>query len=500
LNSQSPGQSSPAQSPLSPTAQAQRHAFIAQQHFLKQQWPAARDHFLQAIRLDPENPGYHFNAAICLWSNGQVDEAGPCLQTAVRLKPNLAQAQAWLGEWSLAQGQIAAALQATAKAIDLEPNNPQVIFSRAWVLASGNPDAAWPLVQQLLASTPMTPTLARLYGMLAHRFGQQSQALSLIEQILSTPGASADPALQFVAADLLDRAGRYDDAFSLATKANASFQLEPYDALMHERLTQRLIDYFTPDRIRSPPKSSHLSSKPIFIVGMPRSGTSLVEQILASHPEVHGGGELKFMHQLWTRLLVTLNSPFDEYPACLDRLTSTQATDLSQTYLTPLTALNPAAARITDKMPLNFLHLGLISIFFPGSRIIHCTRNPLDTCLSCFFTHFTYPHPFKSNLTTLGHFYRHYAKLMAHWKSAIDLPILEVSYEQLVSDQEPQTRRLLDFLDLPWNDRCLSFHQSTRPCSTASVMQVRQPLYKTSLSRWRNYEKHLGPLQAALNG
>ena len=479
--------------------QAQQHSLTGMQHFLRRNYPIARDHFIQAIRLDPGCADYYFNAGMSLWSNGQIAEAGPYLQAAVRIKPNLAAAQAWLGEWSLSQGLIDDALKATAAALDLEPKNPVFLLARAWVLAANDPAAAWQITQTLLATAPITPPLARLYGILAPRFNEEAQALALIDRLLTTPAGSADSALKFTAVDLLDRAARYDAAFALAASANASQQAAPYDANMQESLTNRLIEFFTPERIRSLPKSSLRTNKPVFIVGMPRSGTSLVEQIAASHPAVHGAGELKFMHHLWTRLLQTIHaSTFEEYPMCLTKLTPAQADDIAKLYLNPLIALKPTAQRITDKMPLNFLHIGLIATLFPDARIIHCTRDPLDTCLSCFFTHFTEPHTFKTNLAHLAHFHRQYARLMTHWKTATDLPILELPYEQLVANQEPQSRRLIEFLGLPWNDRCLTFHKTNRPCSTASVMQVRQPIYQTSVNRWRHYEKHLRSLKDAL--
>ena len=169
-------------------------------------------------------------------------------------------------------------------------------------------------------------------------------------------------------------------------------------------------------------------------------------------------------------------------------------------HLGPFTALKPDAVRITDKLPLNFLHLGLIQIFFPEARIIHCRRDPMDTCLSCFLTYFNRGHEFKHSLAHSGHFYRLYERLMSHWKSVIDLPILDVSYEQVVADPETQSRRMIEFLGLPWDDRCLNFHEVKRPCVTASVLQVRTPIYNTSVQRWRRYERHLGPLKAALWG
>jgi tetratricopeptide (TPR) repeat protein len=480
---------------------AAREAQAGAEYFAKGRWADAHTHFLEAIRLEPNRADYYFGAAMCDWAGGQVDKAGEYLQTAVRLNPGLGTAQAWLGEWYLIQGMIDAALEATAVAMKLAPDNPAFMQSRAWVLeAAGEPDAAWALVKKLIASVQMTPSLARLYGRLAGRYGEQAQALEAINRLLGAGLAPGESSLHFTAAELLDRAGRYDEAFAMAIRANASSQGPSYDPAGQEQWVNLLIQYFTRERIRSLPKATLRSDKPVFIVGMPRSGTSLVEQILASHPSVHGAGELDFIYRVLLGTLDMLRAEMSAYPACLDNLTLAQANGMAHVYLGPFIALKPDAVRITDKMPLNFLHLGFISLFFPEARIIHCRRDPMDTCLSCFLTYFNKGHEFKRNLAHLGHFYRLYERLMAHWKNVIELPMLEVSYEEVVGDPEAQSRRLVEFLGLPWDDRCLKFHEVKRPCATASVLQVRRPIYNSSVQRWRRYERHLGPLKAALWG
>jgi tetratricopeptide (TPR) repeat protein len=482
-------------------AGAAREVRAGEEEFAKGRWADARGHFLEAIRLEPQRADYYFAAAMCDWAGGNISEAGEYLQAAVRLNPGFGSAQAWLGEWYLVQGMIDAALEATAAAMKLAGENPAFMQSRAWVLeAAGEPDAAWVLVKKLIATVSMTPSLARLYGRLAGRYGEQAQALAAINRLMGAGLAPGESSLHFTAAELLDRAGRYDEAFAMALRANASHQGTKYDPAGQERWTNLLIQYFTREKIRSLPKATLRSDKPVFIVGMPRSGTSLVEQILASHPAVHGAGELDFVYQVLLGTLDMLRAEFGAFPACLDNLTTEHVDGMAHVYLGPFIALKPDAARITDKMPLNFLHLGLIALFFPEARIIHCRRDPMDTCLSCFLTYFNKGHEFKHNLPHLGHFYRLYERLMAHWKSAIDLPILDVSYEELVADSETQSRGMIEFLGLPWDDRCLKFHEVQRPCATASVLQVRRPIYNTSVRRWQRYERHLGPLKAALWG
>jgi len=480
----------------------QQEALVGTQLFQQRRWPEARAHFLEAIRLRPDFAYYYFAAAIANWADGQMDDASAYLQMAVRLNPRLGAAQTALGEWFyLIGGMIDHALTATAAAMALEPDNIQTMQSRAWVLqAAGETDAAWELVRKLLVRTPMTPALAKLYARLAGQYGQGTQALAAIDRLAAAGLRSSDLKLHLAAAQLLDQAGRYDEAFARALIGNSSYQGAPYDPPGQTRWTDQSINYYTLQRMRSLPRATLRSDKPVFIVGMPRSGTSLVEQILASHPAVHGAGELDFIQRVVFGTVGMLRADYADYPACLDRLATDHLDGMAHVYLAPFIALKPDATRITDKMPLNFFYLGLIAALFPQARIIHCVRDPLDTCLSCFFTDFNAGHQYKYHLNHLGHFYRQYQRLMAHWKSAVDLPILDVTYEALVADQQGQSQRMVEFLGLPWDEHCLQFHKTKRACMTQSSLQIRQPLYTTSTQRWRHYEKHLGPLQAALAG
>jgi len=480
--------------------EAERAAQTGHALFARGQFAEAGNHFREVILHEPNQVYFHWATAICLWASGESNCAGEYLQVAVKLDPGFAPAQAWLGQWYLDRGVIDAALRATARAMELAPDNISCIQARAWVLeAAGDADEAWQLVQRLMGAGQMNPSLARLYGRLASRYGQQQQALSVISNMLKAGIDPLESALNFTAAELLDRAGRYDEAFTFAATGHAPHR-SPYDPVGQAKITEGFIKYFSRQRMSSLAKASVRSDAPVFIVGMPRSGTSLMEQILASHPAIYGAGELDFMEKVLNGTLGMLRAEVLDYPHCLDRLTTDQADGMAQVYLGPLTALAPGALRITDKMPLNFLQLGLISLLFPGAKVIHCRRNPMDTCVSCYMTHFNSGHEFTHNLTHLGHFYRQYEQLMVHWKKTLDLPILDVCYEETIADPEAQARRMVEFLGLPWDDACLRFYDTKRPVATASVQQVRKPIYNTSIQRWKHYEKHLGPLKAALWG
>ena len=261
--------------------------------------------------------------------------------------------------------------------------------------------------------------------------------------------------------------------------------------------TRRIEDTVTADFIRRLHGAGDPSELPIFVLGMPRSGTTLTEQIIASHPEVHGAGELR-------DLMVTLHhapgalqdGPYPERVAGIDQATLTA---WGGEYVRRLQARAPGARRITDKMPANYFALGMIPLMLPRARIIHVRRNAADTCVSCFTRLFNRHQESTYELTELGRHYANYARLMEHWRRALPPgSFLEVQYEDIVADMEGQARRLIDWCGLDWHDDCLAFHKNQRSIRTASVAQVRQPIYGSSVERWRHYEAYLQPLLAAL--
>ncbi|HSY27540.1 MAG TPA: sulfotransferase, partial [Burkholderiaceae bacterium] len=231
---------------------------------------------------------------------------------------------------------------------------------------------------------------------------------------------------------------------------------------------------------------ANTSDRPVFIVGMPRSGTSLTEHILASHPAIFGAGELAF----WNTAAARLESTARE-----GEMRERAIGNLADEYLSQLQSFSPDALRVVDKMPGNFLYLGLIHAAFPNARIIHMRRNPIDTCLSIYFQHFNTTHAYANDLEDLAHYYTEYFRVMEHWRATLPThSILHVPYEGLVDDQETWSRKMLEFIDLPWDARCIDFHQSERKVSTVSNWQIRQKMTTSSVERWRNYEKFVKPL------
>jgi hypothetical protein len=226
---------------------------------------------------------------------------------------------------------------------------------------------------------------------------------------------------------------------------------------------------------------------------MPRSGTTLAEQILASHPQVFGAGELPTLRQLAEHDGTYPPGPNDPMPS------RAAIAQLGSRYLGRVARLAQGHTRLVDKMPTNFFYAGVIAAALPGARIIHCRRDPVDTCLSCYTKQFAGGQIFSYEQNELGQFYQGYLKLMAHWRAVLPAErFLEVDYEAVVDDLEGQARRLVDFVGLPWDEDCLRFHDTRRMVRTASVMQVRQPIYRSSKGRWHAYAAHLQPLLAAL--
>jgi hypothetical protein len=238
--------------------------------------------------------------------------------------------------------------------------------------------------------------------------------------------------------------------------------------------------------------------QPVFVFGMPRSGTTLTEQILSSHPEVAGAGERGDIWEM-AKSLGLLADNAEKFARNLTNLSRPQSFELANRYLSALNSVSGTALRVVDKMPDNYAYLGLIALLLPNAKLIHCRRDPLDTCVSCFTTQMAEGgHFYANDLATLGAYYRDYARLMEHWHAALPLPIFDSSYERLLEAPEEQSRKLIDHIGLPWDPACLTFYETKRAVKT-NPREVRQPIYKTSLGRWRRYARHLDPLKTALD-
>lgn len=295
-----------------------------------------------------------------------------------------------------------------------------------------------------------------------------------------------------------DDLGRYDEAFACMREGNAlKRERIAYDETRTLESFDRICSTF--DRKLLAKADGFSSSLPVFVVGMPRSGTTLIEQILASHPGVHGAGELADFNWLVDQLPGIGGNIF-RYPEDAATLSADQLAALGKAYAERQRQRAPGAARVTDKMPANFLFLGLIHLALPEAHIVHVLRDPRDTCLSCYSKLFTAEQNFSYELGELGRYYRKYAELMAHWRDVLPPGrMLEIRYEDVIADLETSARQIVDHCGLDWHPNCIAFHEAKRPVRTASASQVRRPIYRSSEGRWRAYQDHLGPLFAALD-
>jgi tetratricopeptide (TPR) repeat protein len=435
--------------------------------------------YRQSLALKDNYPEAYYNRGNALKEQGQVAPAIASYREALRLRPNYPYAHNNLGDSFLDQGEVARAAEHYREALRLKPDYAQAIYNLAQLVVQA-------------------PSIAED---------------GLAERIVPLLAARTSPAdaslLHFALADLLRRQKRHNEAFEQYQQANALRQRlyqeagTAFDPNEHTRRVDQLIALFTRAFIRQARGLGTNSELAVFIVGMPRSGTTLVEQILCGHPCVFGAGELTDIGRLVAGLP---GQPWTEtgYPNCLStwsarggRQPPAVSRQLAVTYLNRLTELGGAAARVTDKLPENYIHLGFIALLFPRARIIHCRRDPLDVCLSCYFQNFKGMN-FACDLHNLGHYYRQYQRLMEHWKAALSVRICEVVYEELVADPETVSRRLIAFCGLDWDEGCLAFQSNPRAVQTASKLQVRQPIYTSSLARWRPYAAHLGRLREAL--
>ncbi len=318
----------------------------------------------------------------------------------------------------------------------------------------------------------------------------------IIDGVVKVIAETAEPSqtmrfLCYAAGKIFDDLGEYDRAFEYVLRAKRQ---DPFTFDVEKTRTQfgTIATVFNENFLNARRDWGTESERPIFIVGMPRSGTTLAEQILASHPDVYGGGELEYVGQTTAHL--SDFSPSGKFPTVAVGLKPEIFASLGFRYLRKIGALNQTAARFVDKMPHNFISLGLLRIMFQNLRVVHCMRHPLDTILSCFQHDFAHTHDYNQTLDGLAAYYTCYRELMDHWMAVMPDAIHPLQYEKMIENQEDESRGLIASVRLPWDDKVMAFAANERRVSTPSSWQVRQPLYSSSSGRWRNYERHLTPL------
>jgi tetratricopeptide (TPR) repeat protein len=451
----------------------------------------AEDQFRKAIRRDSNHSDAHGNLGALHLSRGVYPEAETCLRRALKLKPNDLEKRANLGVTLMNLNRLRDAEAQFEKVLRVAPRHAEALYGMGLLarMEGGFEEAASFFDRALRSDPHMTRAWAALAG-LRKLTASDREWVERGEKLASSDGiAPLDEAgVRFAIGKYYDDVGEYERAFKNYRRANESLRSAsaPYDRDARTRWVDDLIRVYTPKTIALTAGGASDSKKPVFVVGMMRSGTSLVEQILASHPAIAGAGELYFWGDVMRRhepeiRREVLGEPIRE--------------KLAAAYLGVLSSHSADALRVVDKSMPNYDYLGLIHSVFPNARIIYMWRDPIDTCLSCYFQPFGATLNFTMDLSDLAHYYREHQRIMAHWRTVLPSgSILDVPYEGLVSDQEGWTRRLIDFVGLDWDERCLDFHNTQRSVGTASFWQVRQKIYQDSVQRWRHYRKFIAPL------
>jgi tetratricopeptide (TPR) repeat protein len=457
--------------------------------------------YRKALAAAPDNAQVHANLGHALDSLGRKEEAAGHYATAASLRSDLAEEATQRGRSLLSFNRAREAVAEFEKAVALGGGAVAAFIGLGEALvAVGRLDEARRSFEAGLALAPGNAVLHRLL-LDVKRMTPGDPQLAALEALARDPTLpeadriEAHFALGKACADLDEN----DRSFSALRRANMLMRERlRYDEAATLRRFQRIAEVFTPALMRRLRGAGDQSSVPVLVVGMPRSGTSLIEQILASHPKVFGAGERKDLNAALGHLAVAKGA-LVPYPELVPGLNGGELRQLGGRYVEALSAAAPEARRIVDKMPGNFGYVGLVNLALPNARIIHARRDPVDTCFSCFATLFAENQPFCYDLAELGRYWVAYAALMAHWRRVLpEAVLLEVDYEVVVEDLEGQARRILAHCGLEWDPACVDFHRTQRTVRTASAAQVRRPIYRSSVGRWRRHAAQLSPLLEAL--
>ena len=456
---------------------------------------AAISHYRRLLQHRPEYAAAHFNVALLYRKDMRYGAALDAYAAAIRYGIDNVQ-EVWSNMGvvysELRQGDKAGEMY--RRALEIDPEYIPALFNLAGLFEEmGARQQAIDLYKKVLELNPRHwDALARL----AYVEKISNEDVELIDSLRRATGEAQDDPLGretlfFAVGKVLDDLERYEEAFAAYRSANQLGRLRnpPYYRDMSEQSFDQLVELFSRERIRNGATAS--TATPVFICGMFRSGSTLVEQLLAAHPAVTPGGELDYLPWLVARWLAP-------YPERIKAVSGKELEALGDEYLIRLKTLFPDAEIITDKRPDNFLYLGLIKMLFPAARIILTKRDPMDNCLSVYFQQLGGNLGYTTDLADIAHYYRQHLRLMTHWTGCFGEDIFKVDYDDLVRSPEPLLRRLLDFLGLEWDDRCLAFKETDNLVKTASIWQVRGELHTHSSGRWRNYARFMPDIQALL--
>jgi len=409
-----------------------------------------------------------------------------------------------IAELYLKCGQHEVAGRCYARSVELQPSNPEYLYNlAASKTAMGELDEAGTLFTRVIRLRPDD------YGAWLNRSGLKTQTpesnhLEQLKYVKSQlrPEDPGQVQVCYALAKELEDLGQYDEAFAFLQEGSHQRRLAmQYDVRDDEAAMATIVRCFD-EQLLSSARPTNDSARPVFILGLPRSGTTLIDRIISSHSQLSSLGE----HDMLPLTLMNLTGGGTESAgsdvvdkiALIEQSTKIDFSELGRRYTKGIDGFGNTAARLVDKTPLNFLYLGLIHLAIPGAKIIHMRRHPVDSCYAIYKTLFRAGYPFSYSLQEVGRYYLAYRELMDHWRKSIPGAFLEVDYETVIADQEGETRRMLDYLGLEWEEACLDFHRQRGPAATASAAQVRQPIYNTSVGLWRKYERQLAPLAGKL--
>ena len=463
----------------------------------------AIEQYKQIIDQYPQNADAHNRLGMALVRQDNSDQARACYQTALECEPAHLDARVNLGKMD----------------IEFAPYESEKWFRSALDINADYADGYYWLgvlfqglgkferaTNYLFQAIRIKPEMVYAWYRLSldHSFTPSSDQLEMLEQqFAQLKETSADQnrrvTLGFTLGRFYDQQSNHEAAFQYYHQSNRikSDQIK-FDPARHQDQIDKTLNIFNREFFAKRNDWGNQSDAPIFIIGMPRSGTTLVEQILSAHPSVHGGGELKTMLNLVASLKTIDDEEKQTHAEQLANLDQNQVMHLAQNCLDDMPALQSGAEHISDKLPGNYFRLGIIHLLFPRARIIHCQRDPMDTCWSCYQQNFETGLLFSYDLENLGQAYLGYQRLMSHWQQIMPTQILNLQYEDLISDPIPTSQKLLHHCGIDWEPGVLNYHEQTRPVNTASLWQARQPLYKTSIGRWKAYREYLKPLQEVI--
>ncbi|TRZ68066.1 MAG: HAMP domain-containing protein [Rhodocyclaceae bacterium] len=443
-----------------------------------------------ALVLIPSSASALVNLAETQVGRGQFSAAESSLRRALRIGPGLEKALYYLGVTLAYTTRVAEAEACQRRLLSIAPwHEGALLMMNDFLAHEGRFDQAEQLVKRALVVNPNSSSALSALAQLRKMTPADTEWMDRAEELVKIAGPVDQVQLRYAMGKYCDDVGDYDRAFINyhdANRLSKAIANNPYSHDNWTRCVDQLVRVNNPSSLHPVFHGAADSNRPVFIVGMPRSGTSLVEQIIASHPAVFGAGELSY----WKNIARTPSTPVFE-----SSLNGEVLSRLAKDYLDHLADLDPDARRVIDKMPDNFICMGLIHAVFPNAKFIHAIRNPIDTCLSIYFQNFSAAYDYSNDLADLAHYYREYHRLMAHWRAILpESSLLDLRYEDLLADQEGWSRRMIEFVGLDWDECCLNYQDTQRRVVTASKWQVRQKIYTSSIGRWRHYEKFIGPL------